>query len=72
MVKQVGTVKWFNPIKGYGFIQPDGGGADIFVHARDVQESGVPMIKDKQRVAFVLSGEGQRGGRVVATQLEVL
>jgi len=49
-----GTVKWFNGEKGYGFIKPDNGGADAFVHARDLQESGLSTLSDNQRVKFDL------------------
>ena len=47
-----GTVKWFNSQKGYGFIQPDGGGKDVFVHISAVQSSGLPGLEDGQKVRF--------------------
>ena len=47
-----GTVKWFNPTKGYGFIQPDDGGKDVFVHISAVQASGLPGLEDGQKVSF--------------------
>ncbi len=47
-----GTVKFFNANKGYGFIRPEGGGGDVFVHARDVTASGVPELAEGMRVGF--------------------
>ena len=46
-----GTVKWFNATKGYGFIAPDDGGADVFVHIRQVEQSGISELKDNQKAA---------------------
>ena len=47
-----GTVKWFNPDKGFGFIQPEGGGKDVFVHITAVQAAGLSGLNDGQRVSF--------------------
>ena len=47
-----GTVKWFNMQKGFGFIQPDDGGGDVFVHISAVQQSGLPELRDGQAVEF--------------------
>ena len=47
-----GTVKWFNVLKGYGFIRPDGGGEDVFVHISAVQAAGLKGLEEGQRVAF--------------------
>ncbi|MCO6416373.1 cold-shock protein [Siccirubricoccus sp. KC 17139] len=55
-----GTVKWFNATKGYGFIQPEGGGADVFVHISDVQRSGLSGLQDGQRISFEIQ-RGQQG-----------
>ncbi len=57
-----GTVKWFNDEKGFGFIQPDDGGADIFVHFRQVNRSGQGRVSlsDGQQVTYEI-GEGQKG-----------
>ena len=48
----VGTVKWFNPTKGYGFIQPQDGGADVFVHVTAVQRAGMQSLMEGQRLSF--------------------
>jgi CspA family cold shock protein len=56
----VGTVKWFNLMKGYGFIEPDEGGKDAFVHISAVQAAGLTTLQEGQRVAFEL-GEDQKG-----------
>ena len=47
-----GTVKWFNTTKGYGFIQPEGGGKDVFVHATAVEASGLRTLNEGQKVSF--------------------
>ncbi|NBT32834.1 MAG: cold-shock protein [Rhodobacteraceae bacterium] len=63
-----GTVKWFNTTKGYGFIAPDGGGKDIFVHVSAVEQSGLTGLADNQIVEFDLI-EG-RDGRQMAGNLK--
>jgi len=65
-----GTVKWFNTEKGFGFIQPDGGGKDVFVHITAVQEAGLDGLADNQQVEFELI-DG-RDGRQAAGALKVL
>jgi CspA family cold shock protein len=50
----VGTVKWFNPQKGFGFIQREGGGADVFVHISAVELAGLATLNDGQKVSFDL------------------
>ena len=62
-----GTVKWFNTTKGYGFIAPDDGGKDIFVHISAVEQSGMTGLADDQKVTFDLI-EG-RDGRQMAGNL---
>lgn len=62
-----GTVKWFNTTKGYGFIAPEDGGADIFVHISAVEQSGMTGLADDQKVTFDLI-EG-RDGRKMAGNL---
>ncbi|SLN52827.1 Cold shock protein CspA [Roseovarius litorisediminis] len=65
-----GTVKWFNTTKGYGFIEPEGGGKDVFVHISAVERSGLTGLADDQKVAFELQ-EG-RDGREMASDLKLL
>jgi CspA family cold shock protein len=62
-----GTVKWFNTTKGYGFIEPEGGGADIFVHISAVEQSGMTGLADEQKITYDLI-EG-RDGRQMAGNL---
>ena len=57
---QQGTVKWFNAEKGFGFITPDGGGPDLFVHHTAIQGSGFKTLDENQRVGFE-TGQGQKG-----------
>ena len=56
----IGTVKWFNPAKGYGFIEPDDGGKDAFVHISAVERAGIGTLSEGQRVQFELK-EGRNG-----------
>jgi CspA family cold shock protein len=62
-----GTVKFFNENKGYGFIAPDGGGNDAFVHISAVERSGMRTLRDGQRVSFDLQED--RGGKMAACNL---
>ncbi len=55
-----GVVKWFNSEKGYGFITPDGGGADVFVHYSAIQSQGYRSLEEDQRVSFEIT-QGQKG-----------
>ncbi len=55
-----GTVKWFNAEKGYGFIAPDDGGADVFVHYSEIQSEGFRSLEEGQKVDFEV-GQGQKG-----------
>lgn len=64
-----GTVKWFNTERGYGFIQPEGGGKDVFVHVSAVQEAGLTTLDDNQPIEFEFV-EG-RDGRQLAGSLKV-
>ena len=65
-----GTVKWFNETKGYGFIAPEDGGKDVFVHIRALERSGLRTLADNQKVSYEL--EAGRDGRESATNLELL
>jgi CspA family cold shock protein len=66
-----GTVKWFNDQKGYGFIQPDAGGQDIFVHISAVERSGLGSLKEGQKVGFEVERD-QRSGKSSAGQLQAI
>ncbi|MFN3642103.1 MAG: cold-shock protein [Gemmobacter sp.] len=65
-----GTVKWFNGTKGYGFIAPDDGGKDVFVHISAVERAGLQSLNDNQKVAFEL--QSGRDGRASAIDLRLL
>ncbi|KPF78891.1 cold-shock protein [Brevundimonas sp. AAP58] len=64
-----GTVKWFNPTKGFGFIQPESGGNDVFVHITAVQKAGLAGLDENAKVEYEL--ESQRG-KTSAVNLKVL
>jgi len=65
-----GTVKWFNTEKGYGFIAPDEGGKDVFVHISAVQRAGLQGLQDNQKVSYEL--QAGRDGRMSASDIELL
>ena len=64
-----GTVKWFNETKGFGFITPDGGGADLFAHFSEIQGSGFKTLKDGQKVTFEVK-QGPKGLQASAIKQE--
>jgi CspA family cold shock protein len=59
-----GTVKWFNTTKGYGFIQPEDGGADVFVHISAVEKAGLRGLNEGQRVSFEIQNERGKSAAV--------
>lgn len=65
-----GTVKWFNSTKGFGFIEPEGGAKDVFVHISAVERSGLTGLADGQKVTFDI--EAGRDGRESATNLTLV
>ena len=65
-----GTVKWFNTTKGFGFIEPEDGGKDIFVHISAVERSGLTGLADNQKISFEM--EEGRDGREMAANLTLL
>jgi CspA family cold shock protein len=68
-IMATGTVKWFNATKGFGFIQPDQGGQDVFVHISAVERSGLGSIQEGQKLSFELERD-QRTGKMSAGQLQ--
>jgi cold shock protein len=64
----IGTVKWFNPTKGYGFIQPETGGKDVFVHISAVERAGLTSLNEGARVSYE---EQERRGKVSAENLRI-
>ena len=67
---QTGTVKWFNTQKGFGFIQPDSGGPDVFVHISAVERAGLRGLADGQKISYELVADS-RSGKSSADQLQV-
>ncbi len=67
-MRVTGTVKFFNTAKGYGFIQPDGGGKDVFVHATALEAAGIRSLNEGDKVTFVLEddkrGRGKQAGQI--------
>jgi CspA family cold shock protein len=66
-----GTVKWFNGEKGYGFIQPDGGGKDVFVHISAVERAGMRSLNEGQKVSYELETD-RRSGKTSAGNLQAV
>lgn len=68
---QIGTVKWFNGQKGFGFIQPDEGGSDVFVHASAMERAGIGTLHEGQKLSFELERD-RRTGKTSAGQLQLV
>ena len=66
---QTGTVKWFNGQKGFGFIEPEDGGKDVFVHISAVERAGMTSLQEGQKVSFELERDA-RSGKTSAGQLQ--
>jgi cold shock protein len=66
-----GTVKWFNGQKGFGFIQPEDGGSDVFVHISAVERAGMTGLHEGQKLSFELERD-KRSGKTSAGQLQAL
>jgi CspA family cold shock protein len=64
-----GTVKWFNPTKGFGFIQPDSGGKDVFVHVSALERAGMNSLADGQKISFDVV---QERGKSAAANLKAV
>lgn len=67
---QTGTVKWFNAQKGFGFIQPDSGGTDVFVHISAVERAGLNGLNDGQKVSYEIVAD-RRTGKSAADRLQI-
>lgn len=67
---QTGTVKWFNPTKGYGFIAPDNGGQDVFLHISAVERAGMSSVNEGQKLEYEL--EKGRSGKTAAINIKAV
>ena len=65
----IGTVKWFNPTKGYGFVEPESGGNDVFVHISAVEAAGIRNLNEGQKISYDLTTEK---GKTSATNLKLV
>ncbi len=65
----IGTVKWFNSIKGYGFIEPDDGGKDVFVHISAVERAGMGTVNEGQKISYEIATER---GKTSAANLQAV
>jgi CspA family cold shock protein len=70
-IMTTGTVKWFNSTKGFGFIQPDNGGADAFVHISAVERAGMRELVEGQKISFELE-QDKRSGKMSASNLQAV
>jgi cold shock protein len=67
---QIGVVKWFNANKGFGFIQPEAGGSDVFVHVSAIERSGLPALVEGHKVGYELLVD-KRSGKLSADMLQL-
>jgi cold shock protein len=67
----IGTVKWYNPQKGFGFIQPDDGGRDAFVHVSAIERAGMSDLREGQKISFELVAD-TRSGKMSADKLQAV
>ena len=67
--RENGTVKWFNETKGFGFIKPSNGGADLFVHFSAIQSNGLKTLQEGQAVSYV-AGQGKKGPQAEEVRVE--
>jgi CspA family cold shock protein len=70
-MRQNGTIKIFHPAKGYGFVSPEGGGKDVFVHVTAVQRSGIPELNEGMKISFEVQAD-KRGRGPQAVELQLL
>jgi CspA family cold shock protein len=66
---ETGTVKWYNGTKGYGFIQPDNGGKDVFVHATALERAGLRSLREGQKISYEMQTD-ERTGKASAVNLQ--
>jgi len=64
----IGTVKWFNPTKGYGFIQPENGGQDVFVHISSLESAGIQTLNEGDKVSYELT---ENRGKTSAINIKI-
>lgn len=69
VMADTGTVKWFNKMKGFGFITPDKGGSDVFVHINELEKSGLANLNEEDKVKYDLI---EKNGKVAAGNIQVL
>jgi CspA family cold shock protein len=69
IIMQTGVVKWFNGQKGFGFIQPDDGGNDVFVHISALERAGMTSLNEGQKISFELE-QDRKSGKMAASQLQ--
>jgi CspA family cold shock protein len=67
----IGTVKWYNPEKGFGFIQPDDGGKDAFVHVSAIERAGMTDLREGQKISFEMVSD-KRSGKMSADKLQAV